>query len=104
MRVLVQASFPHEPFNAMVRAGTAGDALKRILADTKPEAVYFTEVDGKRTAIFVVDLKDASRIPAIAEPWFLTFGADVRFHPTMTPDDLARAGLEELGKKWGKSK
>lgn len=26
--------------------------------------------------------------------------ADVEFHVVMTPDDLKRAGLETLGKKW----
>jgi hypothetical protein len=62
--------------------------------------VYFTEYDGKRTALVVVDLPDPSKIPAYAEPWFLTFNADVEFHPVMTPDDLAKAGLDAMGKKW----
>ena len=26
--------------------------------------------------------------------------ADVEFHVAMTPEDLARAGLDALGKKW----
>ncbi len=42
----------------------------------------------------------ASKIPALAEPWFLTFQADVEFQVVMSPDDLKRAGLDELGKKW----
>jgi hypothetical protein len=25
----------------------------------------------------------------------------VQFHVTMTPEDLARAGLDALGKQWG---
>ena len=28
-----------------------------------------------------------------------TFNADVQFHPVMSQDDLAKAGLEALGKK-----
>ena len=43
MRILVHIRFPHEPFNAAVRSGTVGKTIDRILADTKPEAVYFTE-------------------------------------------------------------
>ena len=39
--------------------------------------------------------------PALAEPWFLTFGAEVEFRVVMLPDDLKKAGLDELGKKWG---
>jgi hypothetical protein len=49
----------------------------------------------------VIDVADASDIPAIAEPFFLHFNASVCFHPCMTPEDLAKAGLEELGRKYG---
>jgi hypothetical protein len=101
MRILAHIRFPHEPFNAAVRSGTVGKTIERILADTKPEAVYFTEYGGKRGAILIVDLPDASKLPAIAEPWFLQFNADVSFHAVMTPDDLGRASLDALGKKWG---
>ncbi len=37
-----------------------------------------------------------------AEPWFLTFNADCEFRIAMTPEDLAKVGLEELGKKWAR--
>ena len=100
MRMLVHAKFPHEPFNTAVRNGSAGKTIERILADIKPEAVYFTEYDGRRGAIMIVDVADASRVPALAEPWFLSFNADVTFHIVMSPDELGRAGLDALGKKW----
>lgn len=29
-----------------------------------------------------------------------TFNAEVEFHIVMSPEDLERAGLDELGKKW----
>jgi hypothetical protein len=99
--MLLQVTFPHGPFNAAVKDGSAGDKLKRILDDAKPEAVYFMEFDGQRCCILVVEMKGASAIPAFAEPWFLTFQADVKFRPVMTPADLAKAGLDTLGKKWG---
>ena len=47
-----------------------------------------------------VDLPDASKIPALVEPWILTFHADIELRPAMTPDDLKQARLDELGKKW----
>lgn len=100
MRMLLQVKFPHKEFNAAVREGKAGQKLNHILEETKPEAVYFTEYDGQRGAIMIVDLKDPSEIPILAEPWFLTFNADVHFHAVMSPDDLKRAGLDTLGKKW----
>ncbi len=100
MRMLMQVKIPHREFNAAVREGTAGQKLNRILEETSPEAVYFTEYNGQRGAIMIVDVKDPSEIPAFAEPWFLTFNADVEFHAVMSPDDLKRAGLDELGRKW----
>ena len=101
MRILLTVTFPHEPFNTAVRKGTAGQTIKRILDDCKPEAVYFTEDDGHRCAILVVNLEDPARVPALAEPWFLQFQADCKLRIMMGPEDLARAGLDELGKKWG---
>jgi len=98
--MLLKVTLPHDTFNAAVRDGTVGRKLNRILEELKPEAVYFTEFTGKRTAVIVVDLADPSRIPVYAEPWFLTFNADVEFRPVMSPDDLAKAGLDALGKKW----
>ncbi len=44
-----------------------------------------------------------SETPKYAEPWFLTFNADVQFNIAMTPEDLQNAGLDELVKKWSKS-
>jgi len=98
--MLVQVKIPHQEFNTAVRDGSVGAKIKRILEKAKPEAVYFTEYNGRRGAIMVIDLPDASKIPSIAEPWFLGFNADVEFHVAMTPEDLGRAGLDELGKTW----
>ncbi len=100
MRMLLDIKIPHERFNQAVKDGTVGQKVRRILEGTKPEAVYFTEQNGQRGAILIVDLPDPSKVPAFAEPWFLAFNADVEFRIVMTPDDLQRAGLEELGKKW----
>jgi hypothetical protein len=100
MRMLLDITIPHEPFNSLVRQGAAGAKLAEILDAIKPEAVYFTEQEGKRGAIVVVDLAGPHKIPAVAEPWFLTFNADVKCRIAMTPADLKKAGLDALGKKW----
>jgi hypothetical protein len=100
MRMLMNVRIPHATFNAAVKDGTAGAKLNKILAAIKPEAVYFTEHGGLRGAVLVVDLPDASKIPALAEPWFLTFEADVEFRPVMTPEDLKRSGIDGMGKQW----
>jgi len=101
MRMLLTVTIPVESFNASVRDGTAGERIKHILEAAKPEAVYFTEQNGQRTAIMVVDVPESTSIPALTEPWFLNFNARVEPRIAMTPDDLDRAGLEALGKKWG---
>lgn len=100
MRMMVDADFPIEPFNQMVRDGTAGAAIEKVLAEIKPEAVYFREREGMRGCTMIVDLTATSQMPAIAEPFFLLFNAKVNFEPVMTPEDLANAGLDALGKKY----
>ena len=94
-------TMPHAPFNAAVRDGSVGAKMKKILDAQKPEAAYFTELNGKRTGVLVVNLTDPAQIPGLAEPWFLAFEADVQIRPTMTPADLERAGLDKLGQQWG---
>lgn len=100
MRMLVNVIFPIEPFNSMVRNGTAGDVIGRVIDDIKPESIYFSEQDGHRGAIMIVEVPDAVAIPAIAEPWFLNFEANCEFRIAMTPDDLMRANLTKLAEKW----
>ncbi len=100
MRMLLKVKFPLEPFNSAVKEGTVGKKMKAILEATKPEAVYFTEHDGHRGAILVINLDNPAQVPFYAEPWFLAFNAQCEFHIAMTPEDLGKAGLEGLGKKW----
>jgi len=100
VRMMLEVQMPHEPFNTFVRQGTAGKILARILDDLKPEAVYFSESDGKRGAVIILNVEEPSRIPSIAEPFFLNFNADCRFRIAMSPEDLRNSGLEELAKRW----
>jgi len=96
----MHVEFPLEPFNTAVRDGSVGAKVQKILEAIKPEAAYFSEHNGRRGATLVVKVNDSSEIPALAEPWFLTFDAQVEMRIAMTPEDLGRAGLEKLGKQW----
>jgi Protein of unknown function (DUF3303) len=100
MRFVMHISLPVGKFNQAVRDGTAAQTLARILDDARPEAAYFCAKDGKRGGFVIVNVTDASELPRFAEPWFLNFEATVEFLPTMTPQDLQKAGLEQIAKKW----
>ena len=71
MRFLVKVNIPVEAGNQAVKAGTLGTTIQAILADVQPEAVYFVDDNGQRTALLFLDMQDASQIPAMVEPWLL---------------------------------
>ncbi len=100
MHMLMKIQFPIEPFNSAVRDGSVDQKIKNILEANQPEAAYFTEEDGHRGGILIVEVNDPSDIPALAEPWFLTFNANVQFRIAMTPEDLGRANLDSLAQQW----
>lgn len=101
MRMMMMVEMPLEPFNTAVRNGIAGTKMKEILDAAKPEAAYFGERDGRRGGILIVNLNEPSDVPRLAEPWFLAFNAEVKFRVVMSPEDLAKADLGAIGKKWG---
>jgi hypothetical protein len=93
MRMLLRASIPVEAGNAAIKAGTLGPTINQILAGTTHEAAYFfTDDAGQRCASIVLDIKDSSEIPGLAEPWFLAFKAQVSIRPVMNRQDLTAAG------------
>ena len=83
-----------------MRKGTAGALLGKIVDELRPEAVYFTELDGRRGVTLVVDVESPAQVPRFCEPFFLNFNADCKLRIVMGPDDLQRTGLDQLGKKW----
>jgi hypothetical protein len=103
--MLLRVSIPVETGNAAAKDGTLGSTIEGILADLKPEAAYFFADDcGQRSGSIVFDMKDASQIPSVAEPWFLAFNAKVSLRPVMNPQDLAKAGpsIGKAAKRYGK--
>ena len=102
MRFMLKAVLDTEKANAAARAGILGETIQDIVAELKPEAAYFTDDRGKRTAYIIFDMRDASQIPAVAEPWFLAFKAEVEFHAVMVPKDLNKAGpsIEQAARRY----
>jgi len=103
MRVMLKVTIPVESGNAAAKAGTLGSTILSILEVQKPEAAYFTDDHGKRCGFLFLDLKDASGIPAIAEPWMLALNASIQLRVVMVPQDLARAAgaIETAAKVFG---
>lgn len=102
MRFMLKAILDTERANAATRAGTLAKTIQAILGELKPETAYFTDDHGKRTAYVFFEMRDASQIPAVAEPWFLAFNAHLEFHPVMVVKDLAKAGagIEHAARKY----
>ena len=102
MRYLLRFHFPVDAGNKALSDPQFGEKLQGLLSEIKAEAAYFTAVDGQRGGYIVVSFDDASKIPAIAEPFFLWLKADVEFIPVMLPEDLAKAGpaIDAAVKKW----
>jgi hypothetical protein len=104
MRFLLKVNIPVESGNAAAKEGKLGETIQSILAELKPEAVYFAADNGQRTAFIFLEMEDASQIPSIAEPWFLAFNASIEVQPVMVPKDLVKAGpaIDRAVKKYGR--
>lgn len=90
MRFMFKISFPVEAGNAAAKKD-GFKTIENILGQQKPEAAYFAAENGKRTGILIINMQDASEIPAIAEPWFLALNAAIEVTPVMVPADLQKA-------------
>jgi hypothetical protein len=94
MRMMAKIEIPVEAGNKAI-----GDGEPRVVQETaekwKPEAMYFTTFNGRRTAFVVFDMPDSSGIPQFAEPFFMALNAEVQLSPAMNGDDLQK-GLSAL--------
>lgn len=102
MKVMMTVSMSVEAGNRAAKTGKLGQTVQAILAEQKPESVYFGTRCGKRTAFLVLNMKDSSELPKFAEPWFLAFNADIDSQIVMAPEDLAKAApaIEEAARKY----
>ena len=103
MKYIMKMRMSIDKGNEAIKDPQFGHKMNELLAEIKAEAAYFTTICGQRGAYIIVNLNDASEIPAIAEPFFLWFNAEVDFHPVMRPEDLAKAGpsIGAAVQKWG---
>ena len=102
MRFLIKVEIPTESGNIRVSDPKFGERMQALLKELKAEAAYFGIVNSHRGAYIVVNIDDASQIPAVAEPIFSWLGAHLEFIPVMLPQDLAKAGpaIGAAAQKW----
>ena len=104
VRILITFSINPEKGDQLIKEGRIGETMGSILEELQPEAAYFTDVEGTRGGFLVVNMEDASQIPAITEPLFLQMGATVHMQPVMTPEDLRGAAgdaLDQMAQRYG---
>jgi hypothetical protein len=95
MRVMAKISIPVDQGNRAIQDGSLPKVMQQTAERWKPESMYFTTFDGKRTAFVVFDMADASGIPPFCEPFFMELNAEVQLAPAMNGDDLQK-GLSGL--------
>lgn len=95
MRMMLQAVLDTDAGNEALRNGSLPKVVEQIVEQLKPEAVYFTPMDGQRGLVAVFDMSDAAQLPVLTEPLFLGGRARVTVSPCMNLDDLQR-GLGQL--------
>jgi len=84
-----------EAGNRAISDGTITKVMGQVQEQWKPEAMYFTLYDSKRTTYMVFDLQDPADLPTFAEPLFQNLDAELEVSPAMDVQDLQR-GLAKL--------
>jgi hypothetical protein len=93
---MAKISIPVQPGNQAIIDGSLPAVIQQAADRWHPEAMYFTTVDGRRTAFMVLDMSDTSDMPSFAEPFFTRLNAEVSLSPVMDSADLQK-GLSQLG-------
>ena len=97
MRMMVRFSVPIEKGNKAFKDGSLRQTVETLKKKIKPEAAYFSALDGTRTGMVFFDLDEPSQIVEVAEPLFLNLDAAVEFIPVMNIDDLQK-GMAKAAK------
>ena len=98
MRMMLKFSLPVEKGNQAFSDGSLNKTLEALMGKLKPEAAYFSPLDGKRGGMIFFDLADPSQLVEAVEPLFLNLNAAVEILPVMNGDDL-RKGVSKASQK-----
>jgi len=99
MRTLLRVTPDVDAANKAIKDGSMPKIIEAAMDKLKPEAAYFHANDGHRSFFMVFDMKDASEIPVLAEPFFMKLNAKVELCPVMNAEDLKK-GLAAVMEKY----
>ena len=68
MKFLLKVNIPVDAGNAAAKAGKLGAVIQSIIADLKPEAVYFAAESGQRTAFILLEFKMHPKFRRLRSP------------------------------------
>ena len=94
MRMMLKVTIPVDTGNAAIADGSLAPTVMEFVEKMQPEASYFIAEDGMRTAMFFLDMQDASDLPSLAEPFFMGLEAGVTLTPAMDLADM-KTGVEK---------
>jgi len=102
MKYLMKIGFPTQQTNDRIAGTDFGKKMQELLSEVKADATYFTVIDGQRGCFILVEIADATQMPAKAEPFFHWLNATIEFFPVMLLDDFEKAGpsLGSAVQKW----
>ena len=95
MRMFLKVQMEVEAANRAIKEGSMPGIVRGFTEAAKPEGVWFTALDGKRTMIAVFDLASPADMPPLAEPFFTALNATFELSPAMDTADL-QTGLSNL--------
>lgn len=95
MRMMMRVQMDTETASKGIADGSMPRGLEQMMAALKPEAAYFSMLNGNRTAFIVFDMTDSWQLPPMLEPLFSQLKAKIDIGPAMNLDDLKK-GLSAL--------
>lgn len=91
VRMMLKVQIPVEAGNRAIENGTMGSIFEALMKKIKPEAAYFSQEDGLRTAYFVYVIDGTFEFAEIHEPLIQGLGARVFDQPALNWDDISKA-------------
>ena len=89
MKFLVKIVMPTPAENPAVGAADFDDRMRALLKQVRAERAYFaTQPDGRRVDHIIVNVEDATELPAIAAPFHAWLGVKAEFLPQMSAADV----------------